>query len=505
MTIHETPTRGRTPAVTVTMLAVALVAVAGCSAEDTTVAQADHVHGGGEAITIWTDRVELFFEHPPMIAGAPGEPWAIHLTDLATFRPVTEGELTLELDGPEGRHTVVAEAPARAGIYTPSPSLPAPGMYDLVMVLRGPQVEDEIFVGPIQVFASEEDLPHLDEPEAVGIAFLKEQQWPIDFATAEAEGGEVSSGFDVTGEVTHAPDALVEVTAPVAGILAFVGNRNAPAEGARVGAGQALVSLSPVEGEDTYAQLRARADRLGREVARLERLVAAEAVPARRLEEARHDLAVAQAQLEALGAGEQDGYTLTLRSPIEGTVTRREFVLGQRVDAGAHLLTIMDARRLHVRFHVPASQSGALTGLRSATFSPEGSDAVMRADRVVAVGSALDPVRRTVPVTLEVDNRDDVLKAGMLVMGRLLMGDGEAGVVVPSSAVRDEDGLLVAYVQIGGETFERRAVELGATDGEWTVVRAGVRRGERVVTRGAYSIKLSSLNTSEISDHGHPH
>jgi RND family efflux transporter MFP subunit len=237
-------------------------------------------------------------------------------------------------------------------------------------------------------------------------------------------------------------------------------------------------------------------------VARLERLVAAEAVPARRLEEARHDLAVAQAQLEALGAGEEDGYTLTLRSPIEGTVTRREFVLGQRVDAGAHLLTIMDARRLHVRFHVPASQSGALTGLRSATFSPEGSDAVMRADRVVAVGSALDPVRRTVPVTLEVDNRDDVLKAGMLVMGRLLMGDGEAGVVVPSSAVRDEDGLLVAY---GGETFERRAVELGATDGEWTVVRAGVRRGERVVTRGAYSIKLSSLNTSEISDHGHPH
>ncbi len=48
-------------------------------------------------------------------------------------------------------------------------------------------------------------------------------------------------------------------------------------------------------------------------------------------------------------------------------------------------------------------------------------------------------------------------------------------------------------------------MEVGATDGAWTVVLGGVRRGERVVTRGAYSIKLSSLNTSEISDHGHPH
>ena len=64
---------------------------------------------------------------------------------------------------------------------------------------------------------------------------------------------------------------------------------------------------------------------------------------------------------------------------------------------------------------------------------------------------------------------------------------------------------MVAYVQIGGETFERRAVTVGATDGEWTVVLSGVRPGERVVTRGQYQIKLSSLNTSEISDHGHPH
>ena len=93
----------------------------------------------------------------------------------------------------------------------------------------------------------------------------------------------------------------------------------------------------------------------------------------------------------------------------------------------------------------------------------------------------------------------------MLVTGRLLVGNKESGVVVPSRAIRDEDGLLVAYVQIGGETFERRAVQLGATDGLWTVVLSGVRQGEHVVTLGAYSIKLSSLNTSEISDHGHPH
>ena len=237
-----------------------------CGTQEATDAAPAHEHGGGEAITIWTDRVELFFEHPPLIAGVPSEPWGVHLTDLTTFQAVTEGELTLELDGPDGqRHTFVAEAPERAGLFTPAPTLPTPGMYDLVVVLRGPQVEDEVFVGPVQVYASEEDLPHLPEAESVGIAFLKEQQWLTDFATVEAEEADVGSGFQVSGEVLPAPDGLVEVTAPVGGIVRFDLNRDAPSEGTRVSTGQPLVTLSPVQGEDAYAQLRARAERLERE------------------------------------------------------------------------------------------------------------------------------------------------------------------------------------------------------------------------------------------------
>jgi multidrug efflux pump subunit AcrA (membrane-fusion protein) len=108
-------------------------------------------------------------------------------------------------------------------------------------------------------------------------------------------------------------------------------------------------------------------------------------------------------------------------------------------------------------------------------------------------------------VIVEIDNADLSLKSGMLGDGQLLLGDPMGGVAVPNSAIRDEDGLFVAYVQIGGETFERRAVRVGPSDGEWTLVEAGIRRGERVVTLGAYQVKLASLNTAELSDHGHVH
>lgn len=483
------------------------VALIGCGdATETAQAEPAEEVGGGGVVTIFTDRTELFFEHPPMIAGAPGEPWAIHFTELGTFEPVTEGRLTLELTGPDGAvHRTVAEGPASPGHYDPAPSLPEPGMYDLVMILEGPQVGDEVFVGPIRVFASEADLPVLPPAEEVGIAFLKEQQWPIDFATVEAEVREVASGFQVSGMLTSAPGAYVEITAPVDGIVRWDLNRSAPTEGSRVRRSDPLVRLSPVGGDDTYASLKASEARLQREVERAERLVAAEAVAPRRLEEASHDLEVVQARLEALDASSDDDYTLTLRSPIDGSVVRRAFAAGERVEAGAMLLAVLDPSRLHLRFRVPAARANGLDDIVGATFVPEGGSEVRRTTALHSVGAAIDAERRALPVTFEVANPDGTLKAGMLVQGRILTGDAEAAVAVPAQAIMDEDGLLVAYVQIGGETFERRAVTVGATDGEWTTVLSGVRSGERVVTRGQYQVKLSSLNTSEISDHGHPH
>ena len=488
------------------LVSVAVLASGACGGEEAPEVAVAEERGGGGAVTIFTDRTELFFEYPPMIAGAPGGVWAVHLTDLSDFQAVTVGRLTLEFEGSDGRkYTTVDEQPSRPGVFGPTPSLPTAGIYDLVMTLQGSQVSDEILVGSIRVYGSEDDLPQLAEAEAVGISFLKEQQWPIDFATVVAEPRVVSPGLEVTGELGSAPGAVADIAAPVAGIVRWDLNRASPAEGAWVEEGEALVRLSPVGGDDAYASLKARAEGLQREVERTERLVAAEAVPARRLEDARHDLTVVQAQLAALDASPDETYTLTLHAPISGSVIRRDFVTGQRVEAGASLLTVLDPRLLHLRLHAPAAYGSQLGTIVAATFTPEGSRAVYRTTRLLSVGVALDPIRRAVPVTFEVSNPNDVFKAGMLVNGRLLSAVPASALAVPAAAIVDEDGLLVAYVMVGGETFERRILTVDATDGEWTTVLSGVLRGERVVTSGQYQIKLASLNTSEISDVGHAH
>jgi multidrug efflux pump subunit AcrA (membrane-fusion protein) len=75
---------------------------------------------------------------------------------------------------------------------------------------------------------------------------------------------------------------------------------------------------------------------------------------------------------------------------------------------------------------------------------------------------------------------------------------------VPSSAIVDDAGRPIVFVQVEGEAFERRPVTLGAREGDRVQVLAGVKPGEHIVTRGAYLVRLASLSTS-VPAHGHVH
>ncbi|MDX1577462.1 MAG: efflux RND transporter periplasmic adaptor subunit, partial [Gemmatimonadota bacterium] len=340
------------------------------------------------------------------------------------------------------------------------------------------------------------------------IPFLKEQQWSMPFDIAVAEEREIRASIPAPGELVAPPRGLVRVVAPMPGLVLTRGP--APAPGDRVRAGQALALLAPTSADDSYARLRADVEALRREVARAERLYAAEAIPERRLVEARHELDVALAALETVGGtggdeADASPHTYALRSPIDGVIAERHVAAGERLEAGGRAFTVVDPRALWLRLRVPARRAEAASGVTGAWFTAEGGDRRHRADRVVSIGSIIDPGSRTVPIYLAIERPDPGLKVGMLAEGHLFMGEPIQGVAIPASAIQGEDGLEVAYVKVGGEAFQRRVLDTGPTDGTWTLVRSGVEAGEQVVTEGAYQVMLASLGDAEISDHGHPH
>lgn len=458
-----------------------------------------------EVQTLWTERLELFMEYPLLVAGETSGPWAVHLTVLEGAQPVREGSLTLVFTAEGGSaHEVAVSSPARPGIYTPAVELPRAGTYDLTMRYAGPGLSEEIWIGPVFVYASAAEFPtEAPEPET-GIILLKEQQWAVPFATAIAADQVVADAIVVPGEVIAADGRQASVQAPLAGMVASAGAGEWPSEGATVTRGQVLAVLRSVDGEDSWNGLIARAEHLEREVGRLERLLAAEAVPERRVVEARHDLAVVRRAIAAIGEPADSGDALVVRAPIAGVVAARSVQPGMRVNAGDHLYTITDPAEVRVRFHLPAHEARRAPRATAVRYRAEGGEALMVATRRVGISPVLDPVSRSVAVTFA-PPPSAALRPGMLLQGHLQVGAGDPGVAIPPSAVRREDGVSVVYVQLAGELFQRRIVTLGPTDGEWTRVLAGVAAGERVVVVGAYQVRLASLNPAAVSDHGHPH
>lgn len=468
----------------------------------------DHTHAGGGVVTLWTDSLELFVEYPPHVKDVESDPWAIHLTWLEDWSPITEGSLTLLLRGPGGaREEIVMNNPSRPGVFTAAPTLTATGTWRADMTLAVGDREYAIPVGQLTVFEDADALPHdVEEPPPDLIQFLKEQQWSMPFDIAVAEEREIPGSIAASGEIVAPPSGLAEVSAPVSGLILARGPSLAP--GDRVARGQVLALIAPTTIDDSYGRLLADVAELEREAARAERLFAVQAIPERRLVEARHELEVAQSALQTVGASGAEGddpYTYRLRSPIGGVVAGRHVASGQRVDAGEPTFTVVNPATLWLHARVPASQAEAITDISGAWFTVEGGTRGHSAARVVSVGSIIDPLTRTLSVFLGADNPDGSLKIGMLADARLLVGEPVAGVAIPASAVHDEDGLPVAYVKVGGEAFQRRILRVGPSDGTWTIVHAGVGAGEQVVAIGGYQVKLASLGDAEISDHGHPH
>ncbi|MEZ4698365.1 MAG: efflux RND transporter periplasmic adaptor subunit [Rhodothermales bacterium] len=478
----------------------------GCGNDtDPATAADDHEEEGGGAVTIWTDQSELFFEYPAMVAGRQSGAWAVHLTRLDDFSPITDGTLTLTFRAADGTaHETIVEAPTRPGIYGPRPTVEQAGLYHVAMTIAGSQLNDSYDIGTVPVYAAVEEIEPSPEEAGGGISFLKEQQWPIEFAVVRVEERDIARTLDVTGEIVPAAGRVADVASPVSGLALVKSNLNALAPGQRVREGQTLVTLSPTVQDNSFAEARANVERLTREVRRAERLYAAEAIPERRLTETKHDLDVARSAFTALGGTVAEGYDFPITAPIAGVIQERGFNPGARVEAGQILYNIVDPGVVWLRLRIPSLHAAEVNGARASSFTVEGSDRRYRARNLVSIGSVIDPLNRTLPVTMAVDNPDGSLKIGMLALAQLELGGNVNGLAVPNAAIMNEDGAAVAYVQVGGESFERRQLVVGPSDGAFTIVEKGLSAGEHVVIEGGYQVYLATLSTSDIGE-GHTH
>jgi cobalt-zinc-cadmium efflux system membrane fusion protein len=210
-----------------------------------------------------------------------------------------------------------------------------------------------------------------------------------------------------------------------------------------------------------------------------------------------------------------DSPYLEVRSPIAGTVIYRDVITGEQVETNRTLYTISDLGTLWAQLDayetdLPFIRKDSEVAISSALYP----DLVIPG-RITYIGETVDENLRTVPVRVELPNRQGLLKPNMFIRGTIRNTDPTVlALAVPEEAIQLIDGKSVVFVQEeedeeAGEEDEHhevyavRHIQAGRRVGDMRIIASGLSRGDRIVLKGAFTLKAELMKGSAADTHVH--
>ena len=296
----------------------------------------------------------------------------------------------------------------------------------------------------------------------------------------------IRTGPSVSGALDAERTATLraELTAQVTEVLVEAGSP--------VSTGQVLVKLDAsgirdqeLSARSARASAETAAELAHSDLARDQRLMDAGALAQRQFEATRR----ASLQADAMLADARARYATAelnlrrteIRAPFSGIVATRSARIGDMVQPGAPIATVIDPHSLRLEAQVPVDQLSTLRVGTAVLFTVSGYEKRQFHGIVARVSPAVDPATRQVPIVVRLPNEEGTLVSGLFADGRVAT-QSRAGVTVPATAI-DQRGLRPLAYRIKGGRLEKVEVEIGFEDPvtERLEIRTGLSAGDTLV------------------------
>ena len=365
---------------------------------------------------------------------------------------------------------------------------------------RGP----EEIAKPAPAASSTAETPHKEAPNTVEVDEGMLRDLRITTRAVESRtGGDLVM---LLGELAVDQRAYAEVGTPVAARV----TRLPVNAGDAVRSGQTLAELTSPELARARAEYLSASARLKLAESALERkrgLAAEKIAPLREVQEAesavgevRAALRASRASIAAFGVDpptdDGDGATssvFVLRSPVSGSVIERTAVIGQMLDPSAPAFRIGNLSTLWLTVHAFERDAVRIRQGVTARLSFPALPGQDFAGAVTMVGRQVERESRTVPVRIDVNNRNNLLRPGMSATATLPVGEsGVAILTVPVASVQRVRNEWCVFLPKDANHFEIRRVGRGRDLGGEVEVLSGLRADETIVVDGAFLLKAQA-------------
>ena len=347
-----------------------------------------------------------------------------------------------------------------------------------------------------------EEAKHSDE-----IIFPKAQAAKTTFEVREIQPTSFNQVVKTTGQVLAAPGDEAVIVATSNGVVSFSSNKLT--EGTKVQKGQSLFQISSkdiAEG-DYYTKVKATYEAAKASYDRAEALVKDKIISQKEFESTKLEFENAKTAYDAV-SNNKTAKGVSVNAPINGHMKNILVKEGEYITVGQPLATVSQNQRLVLRAEVSQRYYNAMQSVKSANFKTPYDNKVYSLEdlngRLLSFGKTSNENSFFIPVSFEFDNKGEVIP-GSFVEVYLISAPIENTLSIPVSALTNEMGIHYVYVQIDEEGYRKQEVALGANNGKEVQIIKGLHPGDRVVTQGAYQVKMASASGAIPHGHSHEH
>lgn len=250
--------------------------------------------------------------------------------------------------------------------------------------------------------------------------------------------------------------------------------------GSYVSKGQTLIQLNNSLLKLQLQTVEVQIEGLEDDVKRYTILTEADAVQGVQLEKAKLGLKTAKVQSATLL--EQINKT-SVKAPFNGVVTAKLNEEGGFAAPGVPLLQITDISTLRFTINIPESDLVQFQSNQSYKISTDVFPDISLSGKISMIGSKAN-MGNSFPIQFQVANTKNLsIKSGMFGKVNLSESEQVQGILIPTSAITEENGIAKVYVIKNGKAV-LQAITTSKTIGNKTLVSSGLNENDIIVTNG---------------------
>jgi cobalt-zinc-cadmium efflux system membrane fusion protein len=196
------------------------------------------------------------------------------------------------------------------------------------------------------------------------------------------------------------------------------------------------------------------------------------------------------------GETEHEDDLIPVKAPAAGHVLKRIANVGSVVTAGEEMFELTDVSNIWMIAAVPEEHLGKVRAGMNVNVEVQAYPGTTFRGRIARIADTLDPATRTAQVRVELASAGGKLKPEMYAVAEIATGGSAPSMFVPEAAVQELKNQKVVFVRDEQGRFQPRPVDVGRSLNGETEIRAGLKTGDAVVTKGAFTLKSQLLKSS---------